>query len=153
MLSGLLGEVLPRLLLVPLNLPLLKLSHRDFHAGTNFGWHIDADYVMFKMRLRQWGKYEKLSEVNIKLPSVADTWEHNEGTSLHGLFLFSVSIWYASNSNFMIPPLEILLLLIIELNYWYTGSDQRSIKPSNFTSGYYVLIKEMVTKSICHCQN
>lgn len=62
--------------------------------------------------------------------------------------LFSVCIWYASNSSLMSHPLEILLLLIIELNYWYTGSDQRSVKPSN-----YVLMKEMVMRSICHFQN
>lgn len=72
---------------------------------------------MLTMRLRQWGKHEKLSKVNKKLPSVANTWEHNEDTSLHGLFLFSISIRYASNSNLTSPPLEILLLLIIELSY------------------------------------
>lgn len=136
---------LPRFLLVPLNLSLLKLSRRDFHAGTNFGWCIYADYIMLTMRLRQWGKHKKLPKVNIKLPSVANTWEHNEDMSLHGLFLFSISIWYASNSNLTSPPLEILLLLITELNYWYTRSDQKSIKPSSFTLGGYILMKEMVT--------
>lgn len=45
---------------------------------------------MLTVSLRQWGKHEELSEANIKLPSVANTWEHSEDTSSHGLFLFSI---------------------------------------------------------------